>query len=323
MCLDASTGKEIWRDKYAAQAVTGAASRHPGPRSSPAVADGKVVTLGVAGVLSCLDANTGKLVWRKDPYPGMVPRFFTANSPIVVDGLVVAQLGGQEKGGILAFTLATGDEKWRWEAEGPGYSSPALITVDGVKQIVTLTDKSVVGVSLAEGKLLWRRPFRPQMRAYNAATPIVDGQTVIYTGAGRGTFAVRIEKQGDGFVAKELWSNPELGPQFNTPVLQDGLLFGLSNRGNLYCISGQTGKTAWTDATSRDRGGFGPIVSAGSVLVALPSNAEMIVFRPSAQRYEELAKIKVSDTATYAHPVFAGKRAFVRDAETVTLWTLE
>ena len=77
-CLDAGSGKELWTDKYTAQAVTGAASRHPGPRSSPAVADGKVVTLGVGGVLSCLDAKTGKVVWRTDPFPKIVPRFFTS-----------------------------------------------------------------------------------------------------------------------------------------------------------------------------------------------------------------------------------------------------
>ena len=86
LCLDAGDGRKLWQDKYAAQAVTGAAARHPGPRSSPAVADGKVVTLGVGGVLSCLDAATGKVVWRKDPFPKVVPMFFTAMSPIIVDG---------------------------------------------------------------------------------------------------------------------------------------------------------------------------------------------------------------------------------------------
>ena len=110
LCLDAQTGKEVWNNKYAAQAVTGAPSRHPGPRSSPAVADGKVVTLGVGGVLSCLDAASGKLVWRKDPFPKVVPRFFAAFSPIIVDGMVIAHLGGSGNGAIIAFDLATGDE---------------------------------------------------------------------------------------------------------------------------------------------------------------------------------------------------------------------
>ena len=94
-CLDAGSGKELWKDKYAAQVVSGAAARHPEPRSSPAVAEGKVVTLGVGGVLSCVDAATGKVVWRKDPFPKVVPMFYTSMSPIVVDGLAIAHLGGQ------------------------------------------------------------------------------------------------------------------------------------------------------------------------------------------------------------------------------------
>jgi outer membrane protein assembly factor BamB len=323
LCLDANSGKEQWKDKYAAQAVTGPPSRHPGPRSSPAVANGKVVTLGVGGVFSCLDAATGKLVWRKDPFPKVIPKFYTAMSPIIVDGMAIAHLGGQGNGAIIAYSLATGEQKWRWAGEAPEYSSPALLTVEGTKQIVILTEKSIVGVGVVDGKLLWKLPFAPQRRAYNAATPIIDGQTVIYTGAGRGTKAVKIEKQADGFTTKELWSNPEIATQFNTPVLKDGLLFGLTNRSNLFCINSQTGKTAWTDSTPRGRGGFAATVSAGSVILALPSNSELIAFKPSGKEYVELARIKVSDTATYAHPVIAGNRIFIKDQETVMMLTID
>ena len=111
LCLDTKTGKELWKDKYAAMAVTGPPSRHPGPRSSPAVADGKVVTIGVGGVLSCLDAATGKVLWRKDPFPKVVPQFFTAMSPIIVDGMAIVHVGGPGNGAIIAYDLASGDEK--------------------------------------------------------------------------------------------------------------------------------------------------------------------------------------------------------------------
>jgi outer membrane protein assembly factor BamB len=322
LCLNAADGQEVWKGQYAAQPVTGAAGRHPGPRSSPAVAEGKVVTLGVGGVLSCWNAADGKLVWRNDEFKA-VPTFFTAMSPIIVDGMCVAQLGGRGEGAIVALDLATGNQKWRWSEEGPEYASPALLTVEGTKQVVTLTEKSVVGVGVTDGKLLWRLPFVPQQRAYNAATPIVDGQTVIYTGAGRGTKAVKIEKQADGFAARELWSNPELAPQYNTPVLQDGLLFGLSNRGQFFCLNAQTGQTAWVDETPRDRGGFGPLVNAGSVLLALPSSAELIAFKPSDKKYEELARIKVAEGSTYAFPVIAGNRVYVKDQDSLALLVIE
>ncbi len=321
-CLNAADGKEIWKDKYTAQAVSGPASRHPGPRSSPAVAEGKIVTLGAAGVVSCWDTS-GKLAWRKDPFPKVVPQFFTSMSPIVVDKMAIVHVGGQGKGAIIAFDLASGDEKWRWGAEGPDYGSPALLTVDGVKQIVTPTEKSIVGIAVADGKLLWQRPFPLQRMAYNAATPIVDGQTVIYTGKGRGATAVKIAKKGDGFEVTDLWTNPDLAPQFTSPVLKDGLLFGLSDRGNLYCLDAKTGKTAWTDTTARDRQGFTSIVDGGSCLVALPSSSEMVVFKPDGKQYAEVAKIKVSDTPIYAHPVLAGNRIFIKDADAVALLTVQ
>jgi len=323
LCLSADDGSELWRDEYAAQAVTGAAARHPGPRSSPAVMDGKVFAIGVGGVLSCLDAATGKVVWRKDPFPKIVPKFFTSMSPMIVDGMCIAHLGGAGNGAIIAYDLSSGDEKWRWAGEGPDYASPALLTVDDTKQIVTLTEKSVVGVSATDGKLLWQLPFAPVRRAYNAATPIVDGQTVIFIGASRGAKAVKIEKQGDGFAAKEIWSNEEVDVQFNTPVLKEGLLFGLTSKNNLFCLDAQTGQTAWIDSNQTGSRGFGAILDVGPALLVLPNSSELIAFQPSATEYMELARTKVADTPTYAHPVIAGNRVYVKDEETLTMWTIE
>ncbi len=322
LCLSVADGKEIWRDKAAAAPVAGPAGPHAGPRSSPAVAEGKVVTLGVGGVLSCLDAASGKLVWRQDPFPKIVPKFFTAMSPIILDGLCIAHLGGAGNGALIAYDLNSGETTWQWTAEGPDYASPVLLTVAGTKQLVTLTEKSLVGIAVADGKLLWQLPFVPQGRAYNSATPIVDGQTVYFTGAARGTAAVQIEKQGDTFVAKELWKNPAIAAQFSSPVLKDGLLFGLADRGALFCLNAQTGQTAWVDATPRGRG-FGPILDAGAVLMALPNTGELLVFAPSDKGYDEVAKIKVADTATYAYPVLAGNRLFIKDETALTLWTIE
>lgn len=322
LCLNATDGKELWQDKYAAKPVTGpAAGQHPGPRSSPTVAEGKVVTLGASGVVSCIDAASGKSLWRNEEFKE-VPRFFTSTSPMVVDGMAVVQLGGAGDGTIVAFDLASGKPKWKQAGDGPGYASPVLMTVEGTKQIVTLTEKSVVGLDVAEGKILWQIPFAPKGMAYNAATPIVDEQTVIFAGQGRGTKAVKIEKQGDGFAAKELWVNDQLAPQFNSPVLKDGLLFGLADKGFLFCIDAKSGKTAWTDTTSHGRG-FCAIVDAGSVLLALPANSELIAFKPDGTQYAEVAKIKLSDTQTYAHPVIAGKRIFVKDHDAVTMWMLD
>jgi outer membrane protein assembly factor BamB len=320
-CLDAANGKELWQEKYAAKAVSGPAAPHGGPRSSPAVADGKVLTIGVSGVLSCVDAATGKMLWRKDDFSGAWPRFFTASSPIVTGGLCIAQLGSESNGGIVAYDLATGDQKWKWTEDGTAYASPDLLTVEGTKMVVTLTAKKIVGLGVADGKLLWEAPFPVQGMSYNAATPIVEGQTVIYTGAGRGTKAVKIEKTVDGFAAKELWSNPDNGVQFNSPVLKGGQIYGLSQKSVIFCLDAKDGKTLWT--TELGGRGFGSIVDAGSALLALTPKGELLVFEPSDKEYKKLATYKVADSETYAYPVPAGKGVFVKEKDSLSLWNID
>ena len=320
LCCDAATGKELWRDSYAAQAATEPKGEHPGPRSSPAVADGKIVMYGVRGTLSCLDVATGKVCWRKDDYAGVWPKFFTSSSPFITDGLCIGQLGGEQQGGVVAYDLATGQTKWKWTGDGTAYSSPVLLTVGGTRMIVALTAQKLVGLAVADGKLLWEVPFASRDRAYNAATPIVDGQTVIFTGSGRGTKAVKIEKTGDGFAAQELWSNPANAVQFNSPVLKNGQLYGISQQGELFCFDAQSGKTLWT-APLGGRG-FGSIVDAGSILFALTPAGELVAFQPSDKEFKKLASYKVG-TDTYAYPVIAGAGLYLKDKDSLALWTFE
>ena len=319
LCLDAVSGKELWQNKYAACVVTGpSASAHQGPRSTPAVADGKVVTLGVCGVLSCLEASSGKLFWRKENTTNLFPAFYTATSPIIVEGMCIAQLGGKDNGTTIAFDLATGAEKWKYTGDGPTYSSPVIMTVDGKKQLVAYTEKSLVGLSVADGKQLWKVDAIAQNRFYNSATPVIDGQTVIVTGQGTGTRAIKIEKQGNEYIPKELWNNPDLGTKYNTPVMKDGFLYGLSNGRKLYCMDAAKGLTMWTDTTMNSD--FGSLINCGSVLMTLPSNSNLIVFKPSEKAYSELTKIKVSDKPVFTTPLISGNQIFIKEAETLTLY---
>jgi len=253
---------------------------------------------------------------------------------------------GQDNGGIVAYDLATGQEKWKWSGGSPAYSSPMLLTVGGTKLIVAQTEAKLVAIGAADGKLAWEEApgatpgggGRGGGGNYKAATPIVDGQTIIATG--RATKALRIEKGTEGITAKELWSNAEKSVQFNTPVLKDGLLYGLTQGNDLFCINARDGKTAWSapltsggaeaggNAGGRGRGpgrggGFGSVVDAGAVLVALTPSSELIVFQPGDKAYTEIARIKVADTQTHAYPILSGNRVFIKDKESVTLWTIE
>ncbi|HNS20079.1 MAG TPA: PQQ-like beta-propeller repeat protein [Sedimentisphaerales bacterium] len=321
MCLNADDGKEIWRDKHSAPAVTGGPRDHSGPRSTPTVADGKVVILGVAGVLTCLDAAGGKVLWTKDEFPGGWPRFYAAMSPIVVDGLCIAHLGKEGAGAIVAYDLASGDPKWKWTGGGPTYASPVLMILDGAKTLVVHAESDLLGISAADGKLLWQVAVPVRQRFYSSVTPIVDGRTVIYTGQGTGTKAIRIEKTGDGYAVKELWSNDDVGTGYNTPVLKNGLLFGISDPGNnFFCMSARDGKTLWTDTIKYSR--FGTMIDAGPVLLTIPAS-DLLVIEPTDAKYAELARYKVAQEQVYAFPIVAGNRIYVKDKDSLTLWTLE
>ena len=340
-CLDAATGQEVWQDKYETEQISGPpAQQFSGPRSSPAVGDGKVVTQGVQAVLSCYDAAAGKLLWRKEDFRGSTPRFATASSPILTAGLCIAELGGDDNGAIVAYDLATGDEKWKWTGDTPAYGSPVLASVDGTQVIVAPTDKNMLAINVADGKLLWQVPFT--QGRYNAATPIIDGQTLIY--ALQGTTAEKLTLTGDGIKTEQLWNNSDATVVFNTPVLKDGLIFGLTGTNTIFCVRADTGETAWTaplgtaakaaPAPQPKRepgkgrrggggGGFGSVVDAGSVLFALTPAGELVVFEPSDKEFKQLASYKVAAGASYAYPVIVANRVFIKDAEALTLWAIE
>ena len=321
LCLDAATGKELWRSAYPAPAVTGPASSHPGQRSTPAISDGKIVTFGVSGILTCLDAATGKVLWKKENPENAVPQFFTGMSPLIADGLCIVHLGTKDKGQVVALNLATGSEKWKWEGDGPSYASPSLMTSGKDKNVVVQTEKSLMALSLADGKLLWQVPTPVQQRFYNCTSPYINGDIIYYTGQGSGTKAVQVVRQGDKYVTKELWSNPEIGAKWNTPVLKEGYLYGFTDQRRIYCIEAATGKTAWYDSAVNSD--FATIVDCGPVIIGLPSTGNLIIMKPDPKAYTEMAKYKVAETPVYAFPVISGNAIYVKESENLLMYRLE
>ena len=321
-CLDADTGKEIWQDKYAVAGADGPARNYAGPRSSPTVAEGKVVTYGVRGTLSCLDAATGKLLWRKDSVDKNWPTFYTSSSPLIADGMCIAQMGG-EQASVIAFNLSNGDMKWQWTGDGAAYASPALVSIDGIKAVVAETDKRIVAVGLADGKLLWEKPYAGSSRmSLNTDTPLFIDGTLYYSGTGRGTTACQLKKDGAGIADTELWTNADNSVKFSTPVLKGDLFFGVSERDNLFCINTKNGKTVWSKDID-GRQGFGSIVTAGSVAMALTPKGELIVFGLDATGFKQLASYKVAQNDPKAYPVVSGNRIYVKDQDSLALWTVQ
>lgn len=343
-CLAADTGKEVWAEKYQAAGVGRPAQDFVGPRSSPAVADGKVITLGVHGRLTCLDAASGKVIWKKDAIGGE-PMFAISSSPLIADGLCIVQFGGGRDGGgggIKAYELANGNEKWKWDGDAAAYASPALATVDDKKVIVAETAASIVAVSL-DGKLLWRSAIAGGKgggggkgiggkgaggkggmggMSYNAPSPVVEGTMLIYAEGARTTKAVTIEKKGDELAATDLWKSEE-GLQFNTPVLKNGFLFGQTREDKLFCVNAKTGKTEWTQTVKGwNRPGYGSVVDVGAALMSLTPAGDLIVYEATDKEFKQLAKYKVG-TDTFAYPVVAGNRIIIKDKDSVALYSVD
>jgi len=321
LCLDASTGKELWRNTYSVTAVTGPSTSHPGPRSTPAVSDGKVVTFGVSGILSCLDASSGKVIWRKENPANEIPQFYTGMSPLIVEGVCLAHVGTKDKGQFLALDLNSGKEKWVWNGDGPAYASPSLMTIAGQKHIIVQSEKNLLALNFTDGKVLWQVSTAPSQRFYNCSSPYIDGNLIYFTGQGTGIKGIEVSRQGDQFVTKELWSNTEVGAKWNTPVLVDGYLYGFSDQKRAYCVNASNGQTGWID--NAVNGDFATISDCGNVLIGLPSTGNLLIFKPDPKAYTEVAKYKVAETAVYSFPVIAGNAIYVKDAESLMKYIIK
>ncbi len=192
---DLATGKEIWRAAYdAPYQMNPAATTHgKGPKSTPVHDRGRLYTFGINGILSAWQVQDGRLLWRRDfkkEFPTTAPDFGVAMSPIVVGDLVIVHAGGTGNGAVLALDVASGATKWAWKGDGPAYASPIVADFAGTRQIVTQSQRHVVGLSPADGRLLWEIPFTTDYEQ-NSVTPIVAGGLLIYGGLNKPTTAVK------------------------------------------------------------------------------------------------------------------------------------
>jgi outer membrane protein assembly factor BamB len=321
--FDAVSGRQQWRDAYdAPYRVNPAAAAHgPGPRSTPAVAGGRLVTLGISGILSCYDATSGTLHWRRRPVASE-PLYGTAMSPLVDGRSVIVHLGGTESGALMALDLDTGKPRWQWTGGAPAYASPVIATLSQVRQIVTHSRTHLVGVSAVGGQLLWSVPFATDYDQ-NAVTPVVAQDLVIYSGLARGTHAVRPVLRGGSWLVERGWSNEDVSMYMSSPIVSESTLFGLShrNRGQFFAVDVRSGRTLWT-TRGREADNAG-LVSARGVVLALTTNAELIVSSPSTAAFNEIARYDVADTPTWAHPALAGSQIIVRDADSIAAWRVD
>jgi outer membrane protein assembly factor BamB len=321
--LDADTGTIVWETSYPApfKPNPAATRRHgTGPKSTPTFANGKLYTLGMSGIVTAFDAATGKQIWQK-PAPPVEPLYHTAMSPLVDRGLVILHVGGHNNGALTAFNADTGEVKWAWTGDGPAYGSPIAADLAGVRQIVTLTQENLVGVSAATGDLLWRRPYSVRATR-NAVTPIVIDNRVIVSGLEKSVTAFTVVRRDGSYATEDIWDNAEVTMDMSTGVVIDKTLYGFSPRssGQFFALDVETGKTLWlTEGRVADNAA---IVRAGTLWVALEDDAELVIARANRGKYEPIRRYTVAESATWAQPVISGGRLFVKDEASVALWAL-
>jgi outer membrane protein assembly factor BamB len=322
--LDLETGRVVWRaERPAPYAVNPAAASHgDGPKSTPLVYAGRLFTLGIDGVLTAHDARTGATAWRKTfagRYPTTSPLYGAAMSPLIVDGLLVVHVGGHDGGEVLAIDPASAAERWRWNGDGPAYASPIAATIDGTRQIVTQTQRYLVGLSASSGALLWRVPFTV-IYDQNIVTPVVWRDLVIFSGYQKGIFALRPRRIGGKWETERVWDNPELSLYMSSPVVHRDRLLGLThrNRGQVFSMDPASGRVLWTSPGRQ--GDNAAILAADDVVLVLTTDADLLVIRSADSGFQVVGRYTVADSRTWAHPVVLPSGVIVRDERHLSFW---
>jgi outer membrane protein assembly factor BamB len=315
--LNADTGARLWRTGYPSPYAPSppTAAHGSGPKATPLFHEGKVFTHGVSGILAAFDAAGGTLLW-KTAAPTEPPYFSAASSPVGDKGVVIVHPGNY--GPLTAFDAVTGAVKWTAGDDGL-FASPIVVDLGGTRQVISATQKNVIGVSIADGAVLWRYPFATN----GSITPVAYGQTIIISGLDSGVAAFTPTIRGGSWVVDTLWQTKEVSMYLSNPVVIGDTLFGLSHRasGQFFAIDARIGRVLWLGAP-REAANTA-VVKAGDLLFLLNDDAELIVARSGRTQLEPLKRYTVADSATWAQPAISGNRLFIKDVSSLALWTLE
>jgi outer membrane protein assembly factor BamB len=316
--INLKDGKVIWQKNYPATYKKNqyAVEMAKGPHATPLVLANRLFTLGASGVVVAWDTATGRELWRRD-FSNVVDtsKLFcgTAASPIAVDGRVVVQVGSDIHGGkIMSLDPATGTTVWEWTGPGPGYASPVVIEVSGSKQLVALTQESIVGIDTKTAKELWSIAF-PDEWHENITTPIWTGSQLIVSGPRQGTHAYKVQQTADKWTATESWKNADVAMYMSSPVFGDGLLYAHSSKrkGQFVALDATTGVVKW--ATEGRAGEHASILLTPTHVVFLTNAAELIVLKRATEKFEPDKRYEVAKSPTWATPVLLGSDILVRD----------
>jgi outer membrane protein assembly factor BamB len=317
---DVMSGRELWtnawRERFSQWMGGG-----EGPRATPTWADGYVYALGGRGELRCLDAATGKVVWHvnilKDTGANNL-RWGMAASPLILGDAVIVLPGGTAGKSIAAYDRKTGKRLWTALNDKQAYVSPMLVTLGGVQQLLVVSATRLVGVGLDKRQVLWQFPWKTDHDA-SAAQPVLVGDNRVFYSSGYGAGAVLVEltRNGEAFEAREVWRSNRMKNRQSSSILHDGFIYGL-DEGILACIDASTGALKWKGG----RYGHGQILLAGSHLVVITEQGDLVLVSPNPDKLQELARVPAIDGETWNVPAFADGILLVRNTKEMAAFDL-
>jgi outer membrane protein assembly factor BamB len=318
--FDAVTGKELWKDVYARPKYSSVLGT--GPRATPTVAGRRLFTLGINGVLSGYEAQTGKCLWRADLYKrfkATLPQFAVCCSPLVIGNRVIVSVGGEGKC-VVALNAESGKVEWQALDDAASTSSAVLFAGGqrprgGGPDVVFMTPLRVLGLDPLDGSLRWQHPmvFQP---AGTSPTPVVHGDKIVVSTQAHGAVAVKVGKQQDKLAAESAWQNKEARSYFSSGVASGDLLVLVTNvtqpvpSASLCCLEAKTGKELWKKAAGYFHAGV--ILTGDGRLLVLNDSGSLSLWDLDARGAKQLCKAKVCG-GTLVNPALAGGRLYVRD----------
>jgi outer membrane protein assembly factor BamB len=313
-CHDATTGAPVWAHRDAARFFESNAGA--GPRGTPTLSDGRVYTLGATGILNALEAGDGDVVWSRNAASDIsakVPYWGFSSSPLVVGDAVIVAVSGT----LVAYDRTTGKQHWSGPARGESYSSPQLMTIAGVAQIVQLSGNGAAGVAPADGKLLWEHEWKGFPIVQPAQT--ADGDVLITASGESGIRRIAVAHGSGGWTAERRWGSSALKPYFNDFVVHKGHAYGFDGR-ILGCIDLQDGTRKWKGG----RFGNGQLVLLADqdLLLVLSEEGELALVKATPDQFTELARWKAVEGKTWNHPVLVGDTLLVRNGEEMAAFRL-
>jgi outer membrane protein assembly factor BamB len=312
VCYHVETGATMWRhsDPVRFEEAMGGV----GPRATPTFSEGHLYTLGATGVLNCLNAVNGDLVWQRnvldDAKVQNIP-WAMAGSPLVVGELVIANPGGEDGNGVIAYNKMTGKRAWSAGNDRTSYAAPTLRSVLGEDQVVIFDGVGIAGHAIKNGNELWKVEWSndPQV---NAAQPIIVESDLLFVGSGygRGSGLIQLKKSGDKITSKVKWSSPRFKLKFNAAIRQGDYAYGL-DEGVLACINMRDGTRKW----KRGRYGYGQLLKVDDVLVIQAEHGDIAFVRASPDKFQELNRVTALTSKSWNHPVIWENLLLVRNAQ--------